>query len=107
MRFHLALYPLRPSRVNEARSANKLYEHALAGAASLLSRNPALEAAGNSIEDLFVEAGPDAWRERIEEDLANPAAWQRRAEQTRRHILSRGVANAMAAQWLEILGAGT
>jgi hypothetical protein len=107
MRFHLALYPLRQNRVNEARSANKLYEHALAGAASLLSRNPALEAAGNAIAGLFVETRPDAWRERIEEDLANLAACQGRAERTRGHILSRGVANAMAAQWLEILGPGT
>jgi hypothetical protein len=107
MRFHVALYPLRKSRVNEARSANKLYEHALAGAASLLSPNPALEAAGNSIEGLFIKGGAEAWRERIEGDVANLAACRERAGRTKDHIVSHDAASAMANQWLEILGPGT
>ncbi len=47
MRFHLAIYPLGDTPFNRARSASKLYEHALVGAASLMSPIPALrDAAG-------------------------------------------------------------
>ena len=84
MRFHLALYPLRDTPFNRARSANKLFEHALVGAASLMSPNPALvEAAGFSAE-IFVEGDMAEWARRIETDLADRDALRRRAESNAR-----------------------
>jgi hypothetical protein len=104
MRYHLALYPLADTPFNRARSANKLYEHALVGAASLMSPNPALrEAAGPRLLDMFVEGGPQDWAGRLEADLSEPHAPRQRAEATRAHI---GAANPLADSirvWRDIL----
>jgi hypothetical protein len=108
MRFHLALYPLRESAFNAARSANKLYEHALVGAASLMSPNPALrDAAGPGLADLFVEGGAEEWRDRTENEIADFAACRRRAERTRAHILAADPLKQTTRQWLDILAGET
>lgn len=103
LRFHLALYPLAKTPFNAARSANKLYEHALVGAASLMSPNPALRAAaGADLSEIFVEDGAD-WARRIEACLARPDALSTRIEATfARIIASDPLANA-ARQWRDIL----
>jgi hypothetical protein len=104
MRFHLALYPLADTPFNRARSANKLYEHALAGAASLMSPTPALRAAGGpALSGLFVEGGADAWRDRLHRLLAAPSALRSQAEATRTHILASDPARQAADAWAEIL----
>lgn len=104
MRFHLALYPLADTPVNRARSANKLFEHAVVGAASLMSPNPALrDTAGPQGDALFVEGGVEAWRAAVAADLAEPTRLHRRAEATRAHILARDPLARAAEQWLEIL----
>jgi hypothetical protein len=108
MRFHLALYPLRESAFNAARSANKLYEHALVGATSLMSPNPALrDAAGPGLADLFVEGGAQEWRDRIENEIADLAVCRDRAERTRAHILAGDPGKQTARQWLDILAGET
>jgi hypothetical protein len=108
MCFHLALYPLRDSPFNRGRSANKLFEHALVGAASLMSPIPALrDAAGPAGQAVFVEGGAEEWRRRIEADIADPEACRRRAEATRARIAALDPAGAAADLWLEILAAET
>ena len=103
-RFHLALYPLRDTAFNRARSASKFYEHALVGAASLMSPIAALrDAAGDSLPGLFVEDGD--WKSRLHEALADPATLRLRAEATRARIVAHDPAKAAADQWAAILAA--
>jgi hypothetical protein len=102
MRFHLALYPLRDTAFNRARSASKFHEHALIGAASLMSPNAALkDAAGDFVPGLFVE-GND-WAARLDEALADLDSLRRRAEATRARIAATDPGGAAAKQWAEIL----
>ncbi|MGH8513798.1 MAG: hypothetical protein ACREV8_07625, partial [Gammaproteobacteria bacterium] len=104
MRFHLALYPLAPTAFNKARSANKFFEHAIVGAASLMSPNPALKtAAGDSLGDIFVEDGVDEWAARIEELIADRNALHQRVDETRAHILAGNPLALAARTWREIL----
>lgn len=104
MRFHLALYPLADTPFNRARSANKLFEHAIVGAASLMSPNPALkEAAGDALAGLFVEGDVDEWAGRIEGLLAEPNALRERVDATRAHILAENPLARAAEVWREIL----
>jgi hypothetical protein len=104
MRFHLALYPLAPTAFNRARSANKLYEHAIVGAASLMSPNPALEAAaGSALGDIFVADGADEWRSRIEQSVTDPASLRDRADAARAHIAAENPLARAAEIWRKIL----
>ncbi|MGH6925743.1 MAG: hypothetical protein ACRED5_18605 [Propylenella sp.] len=106
MRYQLALYPLADTAFNRARSANKLYEHALVGAASLLSPNAALrEAAGQNLSHLFVEGGRREWASRLMSDLADPEALRRRADATRAHIAATDPLARSVAAWRDILSA--
>ena len=106
--FHFAIYPLRDAAFNRARSANKLFEHALVGATSLMSPIPALvDAAGSASTGLFVEGGPDEWRARIEVDLADLAAARARAERVGKHISEIDPLGAAAERWLAILSGDT
>jgi hypothetical protein len=69
MRCHLALYPLRPTAFNWARSVNKLLEHAVIGAASLVSRFAALDEWPELIDSdciLEVPAATGAWHDKIQ-----------------------------------------
>jgi hypothetical protein len=104
MRFHLALYPLAATAFNNARSANKLFEHAIVGAASLMSANPALRAAsGGELPALFVEGGADEWAARIEAFLNRPDAMREHADATAAHILASDPLGHAARQWAELL----
>ena len=108
MRFHLAIYPLRDVPFNAARSANKLYEQSLTGAAALMSPNPALrDALGAEGSAVFVEGGPDEWRRRMEEAIADLETSRRRAEATRAHVLRADVLEQAARRWLDILAPET
>ena len=101
MRFHLALYPLRDTAFNRARSANKLYEHAIVGAASLMSSNPALNEAAGPNADVFVKLGD--WRQRIEEDLSDIEGLRRRHEAIVTQIKTFDPLAGAARVWREIL----
>jgi hypothetical protein len=50
-RFHLALYPLEPTPFDQARSANKIFEHAIVGAVGVYPRDwpPAAMVAGGCV----------------------------------------------------------
>jgi len=104
MRFHIAVYPLASSPFNRARSANKLYEHAIVGAASLMTPNPALRAAaGPDVAQAFIEGDADIWEERIAVLLESPEAARRQVEATRAHIEATNPLASSAEQWREIL----
>jgi hypothetical protein len=104
MRFHLALYPLAPTAFNNARSANKLYEHALVGAASLMSPNPALRAAaGPEAAARFVDGGAEDWEAQIEAYLGQPDAMRKQVEMARAHIHATDPLAYSALQWRDIL----
>jgi hypothetical protein len=102
-RFHLALYPLAPTPFNAARSANKFFEHAIAGAASLMSPNPALRAAASSQAAQFVEDGSGAWTEAIETLLARPKLMREQVDAARSHIHATNPLAYAALQWRDIL----
>jgi hypothetical protein len=104
MRYHLALYPLADTAFNRARSANKLYEHALVGAASLMSPIPALrEAAGPDLATIFVDGDEPEWIGRLKADLADRQALRQRAEATRARIAATDPLGAAIRTWRDIL----
>ena len=106
MRYHLALYPLADTEFNRARSANKLYEHALVGAASLMSPTPALkDAAGPELSHIFVERGRKDWAERLAADLGDPQGLRQRADAARAHITAADPLKQAAGAWRNILAA--
>lgn len=108
MRFHLALYPLAPTPFNAARSANKLYEHALVGAASLMSPNPALRAAaGPEAAARFIEGDAEEWEAQIEAHLKRPDAVREQMEAARAHIHATDPLAYAALQWRDILARET
>jgi hypothetical protein len=89
-RCHLALYPLRPTAFNRARSVNKLLEHAITGAASLVNRFPALDDWPDLIDPRCIIDAPTApgvWRDRVHAMLDDRAGL--------RHHAARGRAAAM------------
>jgi hypothetical protein len=104
MRFHLAIYPLAATVFNNARSASKLYEHAIVGAASLMTPNPALRAAaGPEIAASFVEGGTEEWEAKIVECLSEPAATRQRVEAARAHIAATDPLAYSVLQWADLL----
>jgi hypothetical protein len=108
LRFHLATYPLRETRFNAARSANKLFEQAIVGAASLMTPNPALETvAGSALPDIFVDGDAEVWRERIQQLIRDPDLAREQAEKTGRHILALDPLGKAARQWLDMLAGET
>ena len=63
LRPHAALYPLRDTPFNAARSLNKLIEHAVAGAAGLYADTwPGAAAAQDAGAGMALPADPAAWR---------------------------------------------
>ena len=59
-RFHLALYPLTASRFDRARSCNKLFEHAIAGAVGVYPQDwPAAQMAGDGA--MLAPGDPGSW----------------------------------------------
>lgn len=108
MRFHLAIYPLRETRFNAARSANKLFEQAIVGAASLMTANPALKTvAGPVLPDIFVDGNAELWRERIEQHIRDLESAREQADKACRHILALDPLGAAARQWLDMLAGET
>jgi hypothetical protein len=104
MRYHIALYPLAATTFNHARSANKLFEHAIVGATSLMSPNPALRAAaGPEAAASFVEGSAEEWEERIAALLAAPGAMRGRVERARAHLHATDPLAYAALQWRDIL----
>lgn len=106
-RFHLALYPLRPTKFNNARSANKVFEHAVTGAASLMSRTVALEdLPPDELDSIIVDSSQAAWQERILTALEDRTALRDRAERFSESLVdfySRD--SALLRFWMDMLPA--
>ncbi len=81
--FHVALAPMQGTAVNQARSFNKILDHAVLGAAGVYSANvcPAISDKIVSGENgLLVQNSPGAWREKLEELYAERGMTQRLAK---------------------------
>lgn len=103
-RFHLALYPLRPTKFNKARSTNKLFEHALTGAASLMSPSPATkDMLKGSLEEIFIEGDEQEWAKRIERFIENPILAQTLTARTLMHLNALDITNDHVEVWRKIL----
>lgn len=105
LRFHLTLYPLRPSAFNAARSANKLFEATVVGAASLMSPLPVLtDAAGAGLADAFVGGGADEWTARIMADVDDRRRVLDRAARAAERVRRLDVAGQAVVLWRSLLG---
>lgn len=103
-RFHLALYPLRSNAFNAARSSNKLFEHAVVGAASLMSPTPATgDLLGGALSEIFVETGADQWAQRIETLTSRPLLAQTLAARTLMHLNTLDSAADHVRLWRRLL----
>lgn len=103
-RFHLALYPLRPTAFNQARSTNKLFEHAVTGAASLMSPTPASQAMlKGALNEIFITGDESAWAQRIERLITNPILAQTLAARTLMHLGALDIASDHLRIWRQIL----
>jgi hypothetical protein len=86
-RFHLALYPLQPSAFNAARSSNKIFEHAVTGAASLMSPFDAImDLPLPGVASVIVSGGAEEWRARIYAAVDSPLELKSSADQLNRQI---------------------
>lgn len=84
-RFHLALYPLAQTRFDRARSANKLLEHAIVGAAGLY---PQAWAMADRLGDAALRApdDPHAWEDMISSVVADPKRLEKAARSAQRAL---------------------
>lgn len=104
-RFHLALYPLRPTTFNAARSSNKLFEHSATGAASLLSPLPTFsDLDSDDVSAAFVNGDADHWATRIRESLFNLESTRENAEATFRFLAKHKYSeNTLLNFWSDVL----
>lgn len=115
-RFHLALYPLLPTAFDLARSANKLFEHAIVGAVGMYPENwqpgrdwvrgiqkappPAAPAA------LLAPADIADWSDAIEAVIARPAELRAIAATATRALSSSDYCAMQQGLWSDILDIG-
>ncbi len=106
-RFHLALAPNLDSTFNNARSFNKILDHAAMGAAGLYSSTPIFQDVISDGENGIL-IGPDAshWRESIETLLDNPSQMKRMAQGGVDLAKEIGDPDKVRAFWLEKLDLG-
>lgn len=80
-RFHVALAPFAPTPANQARSANKVNDHAAFGAAGLYGRIfPYFDRITHGRDGLLVDHGPEAWLAALSELAGNPHRMRTLAE---------------------------
>jgi hypothetical protein len=106
-RFHLALAPFAPTPANEARSANKINDHASFGAVGLYGRiAPYVDRITHGKDGMLLEHAPSAWHEALTELAASPHRMRAMAEGglalARRH----GDPLRLRRFWLQRLGIG-
>jgi hypothetical protein len=104
LRGHLALYPLPATVFARARSANKLIEHALAGAAPLYPEGwPPGERAAAAGAGLVLPAEPAVWAEAILALAADPARARALAEAAQALAAAIDGTSAQRALWPALL----
>lgn len=103
-RFHLALYPLAQTPFDRARSASKLTEHAILGAAAIYPEGWApARALGDGA--LYAPDDPAQWEGAIENAITARAALGTVAQQARDLLMRQDPAEGQRALWQGILGA--
>lgn len=106
-RFHLALYPLRATPFNAGRSANKIIEHAVVGAAPLTSQGwPPGEAAAAAGAGLSLPEDPRSWAAAIETLLADRPRMRALAGAARDHAAALNHPDPQRALWTALLHPG-
>lgn len=106
-RFHLALAPFAFTPANNARSANKVNDHAAFGAAGLYGRIPPyIDRITHGRDGMLIDHTPEAWHEALGGLAANPHRTRAIAEAglalARRH----GDPARLRRFWMERLGIG-
>jgi hypothetical protein len=103
-RFHLALYPLAQTPFDRARSASKITEHAILGAAALYpeSWQPAQDAIAQSAA-LPAPDDPAQWRDAITAAIAQRAALGKIAERAAQRLACQHPAAVQQALWGSLL----
>ncbi len=104
-RFHLALAPFRPGKANEARSANKVNDHAAFGAAGLYGRiGPYRDRITHGADGLLVGDGPEDWLAALSELALQPHRMQAIARSGLALARKRGDPVRQRHFWLQQLG---
>ena len=102
-RFHLALYPLTGERFDRARSASKLTEHAIVGAAGLYPQDWApAKALGTGA--LLAPAEPANWGEAITQAITSPTLLAQTAATAAAALTCQDAAAVQQELWARILG---
>lgn len=109
-RFHLALYPLLPTRFDRARSSSKLVEHAIAGAVGVYPEDwsPAQALCGTNDNSkdrgaLLAPSEPDRWGEVLARAAAARHELGALAACAARTLAGRDACALQQALWSEIL----
>ena len=102
--FHIALYPLLDTPFNRARSANKLIEHALIGAAPVYSASwREGQRAAESGAGLLVPNDGEAWFQAISGLISDTARMRRLAHAAQAHATTLNSAVPQRTLWRELL----
>jgi hypothetical protein len=101
-RFHLALYPLAQTEFDRARSASKLTEHAILGAAGIYPEGwaPARLLGGGAI---FAPDAPEQWQEAIEQAIEKRAALAQIAASARASLACADPFAVQQSLWTRLL----
>ena len=102
--FHIALYPLLDTPFNRARSANKLIEHAVVGAAPVYSstwREAQRAAAGEA--GLLVPNDPDAWFQAVNGLIRDTGRMQHLAASAQTYAMNLNSPDPQRSLWRNLL----
>lgn len=102
-RFHLALYPMSPSPFDQARSANKIAEHAIVGAAAIYPADWA-EARRLAPAALFAGSEDADWEEQIERAVESNHRSQLYPQYDADQLAHLFDSNMQNSLWRDILG---
>jgi hypothetical protein len=103
-RIHLGLYPLPDTPFNQARSRNKLLEHAIVGAVGVYSRS---WPTASELQGCAILAGPDAadWIAALSPYLEEPQSLRPLVQAARRVLGPLNDPTSQRRFWADVLGA--
>ncbi len=103
-RFHIAVYPLLDTPFNRARSANKLIEHAVVGAAPVYSSCwGEAQTAGEYGAGCLIPNDQEAWIQALSGLIENPDRMRRLASRAQNHARTLNSAEPQRRLWRELL----
>lgn len=101
---HLALYPLRETATNRARSSNKIIEQAIAGAAGIYSAWwPGARQVQDGVTGFLLPNDPLSWAELSIELLRNPARLRALSGAAQRHAATLNDPQPLRDLWQRLL----